>query len=761
MALLLMLTAVTLAGAQVSHEDPQKVLPTTLKASSDQISALLGHSLIYLDNASINVNALNYTQAGRSYYQFNQSCTELENIIWQLNGSNPDYDAIGASLNYTNAGLGDLLNNADNYNQTRQLYNASVAINDIANVSVYKVLVSDRYSRIIGSYENISSNASALTTQLGDMGVDTRPLQDAVNNLNEYIDWLNADYGSLGIGSNGSILYCGTNQTVASIGSDVRLSTYFVDSQGQPIDNAHVNFYLNNQLLGSNTTNNKGRTYVDYIVPASIEQDTLRAQAEYVPADGATPGVYSNPVLLQVGDLYTSISMALDKDEASYGDTVAVSGRLSPLYGVYAGGRTIHILFGDMPAGTTVTDVNGSYEYDFHIAPDTLAGTFMLNAVFQPAPGDILLNSFSQETSLNVTAQNASITLNAPPAVNLGDTAAFNGTLLSASDRPIQGVNILLYIDDTLWCNGTTDDNGVYVIPSIIPNNATVGYHTVYTAFAPGSGVSLYGVASGPFKIYFNDSGKRIDVEGVPLVLFADDSLNMTGTLLTGSGAPVTNRALDVRISGINATAAVTDGAGYFNTSSAFIGGELPALSPVTISDDASSSVLYERQVLLIPFDKWKVLGALVILGALISGVFAVTRMPRDRGQPAGRARVFEPETAAGQSHRPDFEIDREIPQIKAAMDKNDARSSLIQIYAATRKMVALAGVEVTDAMTEDGFYDKTAAAFPRVAPPLRYIVSSYRSSIDTHRTFSATELEMALKCLIYINRELRASQGA
>lgn len=754
--LILFPIAMTMAGAQVAHEDPRLVLHTTSTASSDQISALLGHSLIYLDNVSYCLSTFNYTQAGHSYYQFNQSCAGLETMIWQLNHSDSGYDAIGSSLNSTNTGLAAFLDNANNYDHSRQLYNASVAGDDIANVSVYKVLVSDRYTRIIDSYDDIGSNISALSAQLQDKNIDTRPLQASADHLNSYVDWLNEDYGSLGIGANGSVLYCGANQSVVTIGSDVRLSAYLVDGQGQPLKNSNISFFVDNRLLGSNMTNDKGRGSLDYIVPATIQRDTLHAQAEYVPSEGAAPGVYSNPVLLHVTDLYTTISMHLDKSEASYGDTVLVSGQLTPVYGIYAGGRAVNILLGDDPAGAAVTDGNGSYEYHLPITPDTLAGDFMLNAVYQQSPGDLLLGSVSDETSLNVTAQDTVMTLNSSEFANLGSEAAFNGTLFSSSGRPVSGANVYLYIDDQLSGNGTTDDNGVYMIRATIPDNATAGSHEIFTSFNPATGASLRGSASGFANISFKDTGKKIDLQGVPLILFADDRLNLTGTLFSGAGAPLANKALNIRIAGLNATTAVTDEAGNFNASLTIQGGILPALSGVTVSDAGSSAALYDRQVLAIPFDQWKASGSLVILIAVISGAFVLVRRPRY----IRSAREKISGAPAGQSPRPDFDVQREISQIKASMDKNDAKTALILIYAAARKAVALSGVEVTDAMTEDGFYDKVAATIPRIAPPLRYIVISYQSAVDTHTIFSKTELEMALKCLVYIDRELWALQG-
>jgi hypothetical protein len=576
-----------------------------------------------------------------------------------------------------------------------------------------------------------------------------------MNNLDGYIDWLNEDYGSLGIGANGSVLYCGANQSTVTVGSDVRLSAYLVDGQGQPITNSSISFFIDNQLIGSSTTNDKGRCTLDYILPVTIEHDHMHVQAEYVPGGGSAPGVYSNPVLLQVIDLYTTITMGLDKGEASYGDTVVVSGQLSPVYGISAGGRAIDILFGNLPAGTTVTDVNGSYEYDLHVAPETLAGNFMINSEFQPVPGDVLLGSVSDESSLNVTSQNTIMTLNCPALADLGSKAEFNGTLFSAGGKPVSAANVYLYIDDEISGNGTTDDNGAYAIRAAIPANATASVHEVFTTFNPGLVVSLNGSASSLAEIRFNDTGKMIDVQGVPLVLFADDQLNVTGTLFSGAGAPIANRSLGISVSGLNATMAVTDDSGYFNASYAATGGGLPALSSVTISD-ATSSILYDRQVLLIPLDKWKVLGILVILAAIISGAFVIVRRPRDEGQ----ARAKIPDAPLKSENRPDFDVQREITLIKASMDKNDARTTLILIYAAARKAVAMSGIEVTDTMTEDGFYDKVAADFPPIAPPLRYIVISYQSAVDSHSVFTASELEMALKCLVYINRELTDLQG-
>ena len=129
------------------------MLPSKSMSSNGQISMLLGHSVAGLDNVSSGIQASNFTRRGRAYFQFNMTAVRLENMIWQLNGSDPGYDAISGELTSTNAELAAFIINSNSYNDTRLQYGQAVAGSDIVNVSMYRMLLNDRYTRIIDSYD--------------------------------------------------------------------------------------------------------------------------------------------------------------------------------------------------------------------------------------------------------------------------------------------------------------------------------------------------------------------------------------------------------------------------------------------------------------------------------------------------------------------------------------------------------------------------------------------------------------------------------
>jgi hypothetical protein len=86
----------------------------------------------------------------------------------------------------------------------------------------------------------------------------------------------------------------------------------------------------------------------------------------------------------------------------------------------------------------------------------------------------------------------------------------------------------------------------------------------------------------------------------------------------------IANLTLTVNVAAYNTTAAMTDVSGSFNASYTVTGAESPGLLTLTIADAASP--LYSGQALLLPYDKSKVLGVLVIVVVVITGFFLVFR---------------------------------------------------------------------------------------------------------------------------------------
>jgi hypothetical protein len=755
--MLLAAIAIVPAGAQVAHEDPANAMPGQSISTDKNLTILLGKILKSNDDISISLNDRNFSSASGSYYVFDQRYGTLKTMIWQLNNSSADYQAIGDNLDSMDIGLKALIYNSRSYSDTRLGYDNALLSGDLANVSIDKGIIRDRYANIINSYNDVRSNSTALMTRLEGKDVDLRPLQDSLNKYDSYINWLNEDYGSLGLDNNSTILGFSMDRSEVSSGDSVKFTFRLIDNQSHLISDSIVGVYIDNQLIGSNVTNGKGAGFIDYVVPSTIEKDLLHVQAQYIPANESLPRVYSNPpLLLHISGLQTIISMNIDRDTASYGDTVNISGRLSSFFRPTVSGRAVDIYDGDTLIGSAVTDDNGSYSYALQISPDISSNNLTLHAIFPKRANDIFLSSYTEEKALTMITQDTTLTFNGPEAVNLGDTADFNGTLFSHSGRPVSGVNVSLYIDDALSGNGTTDAGGAYSIPALMPDNATAGKHTVYASYDPGSGVSLTGSSSSRVEISFIDTGRKVAIWNMPMLLFKGDTLNLTGTLSTGAGTPIPDRALYVNVSDINATIAVTDGEGNFYSPYTATGGE--AFGPCTVTVADASAILYTGQVYLVPYDKWKLSGALIISALIISGAILAFRTLRKSRRIKRQiktdrsAHVSVPETAVKPMPELEFNMDNEISMIREAIGPNDVKTALTLIYQASRKAALQAGLEVTDSMTEEEFYHYTISAYPSVAEPLEYIINSYGSATYARIDFSASELDTALNYLIDIN---------
>jgi hypothetical protein len=303
-------------------------------------------------------------------------------------------------------------------------------------------------------------------------------------------------------------------------------------------------------------------------------------------------------------------------------------------------------------------------------------------------------------------------------------------------------------------------------------------------------------------SIEFTDVARSVTVNGLPFILFLGDQLDVNGTFTTGTGAPLSDRRLDVAIAGANTTPAVTDILGNFNVSYIVSGTESLGSQTITIMQPGENGMppatLYTGQVTVIPYNKFVAIGGPLILIAIL--IIAVPMLMRTRREsrstekeiieavedlkkanvepsikkptvaikpmtrpikaaapepfkadvvraPAMEEKLTTPKT---QKKKPlaAISIDGEISSISSTIKKGDLKQALAYTYVASRKIALTHGFEVPDSMTHQEFYTSIEKAYPALAQPLQFIIKPYEAVTYARQDVSSPDLNSAINGL-------------
>jgi hypothetical protein len=489
------------------HENPGTATPSRSQAVDDQMSALLENMMANMDDLSAAVEGGNFTAARASYATFYSSFTKYNGLLWQLNLSESDYRSIADQMNFTNDQARAIVDAAEAYDLSSTQYGRALAGGDTANASAYAARARDSYANISSSYGGLRNNATLLGRVLTGRGLDTGHLESSIGSLDRLMVQYNMTYRNLSIAENGPRLSLMEDQVNLSVGDEVLFRATLKDANGTQIYGGKVVVYVDSDLAGFFVTDMVGQGSIRYIVPINVSGDHPLAHAEYVPSSG--PIAVSNYVDLYIRDLPATVTLGLDRDSVSFGDTVNVTGELT------AGGqpmpyRPIEISLNGSPIADVHTGEDGSYSYVLPIGPSTPAGLFIVNASYGRKPGDLLLNSSSDDKALSVYARATRLTMNAPGAMGPG----FTGSLTTEDGLPVAGANVTVYIDGAAAGMGMTDASGGYRVAAVVPQNASA--HGVYAGFSPGAGMALLASSSPPVVVNFGEGGQVQAAGGIP-----------------------------------------------------------------------------------------------------------------------------------------------------------------------------------------------------------------------------------------------------
>ena len=738
------------AYCQVIHENPDTVVPSHGQDVESQVESLLEGMMARLGDISIALDNGNYSEARASYSKFSASFDDLGKLLWQLNMSEADFAAISGEMNLTNDAIRAIIERGEAYNLSIARYNESMLAGDTANASIYAGNARESYVSLSSSYEQLRRNASIVDRILADRGIYTGGLDASLGSLDRYMFTINASYQNVSA-VHGPALSLSLDRSRASIGDEVVFRVVLRDENGTPMPGESVRVYVDGRLAGECVTGEAGEGSIIYVVPVNVSGDHIFAHSECALASSPGLLVASGFVELEVEDIAPALTINIDKNAASLGDTVNVTGTLMAR-GQPMPGRRIALSFSDF-SGSAVTDSNGSYNYSMKVGPYTASGSYPVIASYIRKENDILLNASASSGELNVSSMTALLSLNAPGFITPGSVASVSGSLTAGNGVPAADAVISLHADDAFLGNYTTGDDGSYSGMLPVPNNMSPGMHTLYAVFDPGMGRALAPANSTPLSVIFQAGEPRLSMSGVPMVAFRNDTICLNGTLRADSGMPIAGKELEVSIFGGPRMAAITDEGGNFSLSYVVTGEESAGTSSIQVIDPNSSKVLYSGSVLLLPYDMPLIAGAIALIIIAVAGVFGYTRYVayRPKPQKAAEAPPAPAEASApAMPEKPSLNIEDEAARIRGLM-YSDRRQAMTQAYILLKEVLNSHGIKPDDSMTHNELYRYAAEKLPSASAQLKGVVSLYEKAIYANMPLADAEFEMAMRYIAEI----------
>jgi hypothetical protein len=732
--------------------------------SMDSIVESLGSSDFDVSRERLN-NVLNtYSHFGDLVKESDLSDEETQLIL----------DRLGMTADDVNA----LINSSEAYDRDYSDFNTYMAAGDSGNATQTAARLQSHYADLSSTARGITDNATYIMNNLSDAGANTSDIESFLASMSNYTSRIASNNQLPYSMANDPGLLLSCDRDEATSGDMLPLTAKLSATNGS-VASRTVDFYADNVKIGRGITDQSGLCAFDYTVGVPLLNGPLRLSASLSPQAGL-PALTSNIVEVQRLPEQASLQITAASDQIKFGDRTTIHGSFVTATGYPVPRRNVSIWFGNLSIGSAVTGSDGSFAYLLDITGDMPSGQVPLTARYDQKPGDAAIPSITSNTIiLNIRQDSTRLTLNPPESsYSGGSTDLLNGTLATGSGRPVSGANIGIYANGSLIGRGNTDRNGTYGIALTVPYDLPRGNYSLYAAYRPGEGRALAGAEGPVYPAVLEPGAPAISIRGSPALIFPGDRLAVDG-LLTVDGVPLSDRAVNLTMSGEVLATAVTDAYGRFRLSSE------AALSPgvYTLSVRSAEDRLIAASeqatwpFVAMPFD----LRASLIIGALIlTGILAVAkirgvdriifrRKPREEAlapdlvssSGMGEAALREEAALPEESLLPSMSFEEEIASIdRFIASGGKARDSITNIYMAVRNVALRHGLRIDRSDTHRDLARKMSDRDPSLDASLNTILFYYENAVFGHYLPGRQDIINSLYCLQEIQAAMAGGEG-
>ena len=749
---LLIASAVPSQG-QIVHENPDNLEPGSSYDADQKLMLALQEMFGSIETIATYLNASDYNASRDAMRAFEGSYDRFLDVFKRSGPSDQNLQALGLQMDLFREDLQTIIDDSEIYMTDYDEFHDFMSSGDTGEATAIATRMQAYYTNVSSTGRGLAANATAALKLLEGTSVDTGRAEYGLNVLDEYLDQLAETNIVPSSMARNISLTLGASDTSA-VSGDTLLLTAKLALDGSPLAGRIVDYYVDSQWIDSATTDSAGYAYLAYTVDSRSFNSQIRLSSKFdSKEDASLPPAVSNVVLITRPDEAARLSLDVTPGTLSYGDIFHIRGSLETATGIVVPGRTVELYLGDRHVGTAITFNDGSFASDIPLDQGMPSGRVAMTARYSQLPGDVLMDTASNAVSLTVLQDGTRLTMGSPVgSYSGGEAATFQGTLYTNGGSPVSGATIGVYADNALIGRGTTDGQGYYGFTTAVPYGLSAGSHMVYAAYAPGDAEVLTGSRSEEYSADFLRSMPTITVNGMPLILFSGDTLNISGAVMTHS-EPMGSRTLLVNMSGVTVGEADIDADGGYQFSHNITYG--PGIYTLTISSPEDglleTTELNAGTIFIMPFDAITstIVAAAAVVLIAIGALYASRNSRIWRRKTAEKKQLPGPRVTPMPEYQPEnvpapavSSFETEIEQINSFIEKGGDRSDVISnIYLAARRLADSHGTHVAGSATHREFFEAMTASQPSLHTPLSLITNNYEIAVFGHEQLSDQDI--------------------
>ncbi len=254
------------------------------------------------------------------------------------------------------------------------------------------------------------------------------------------------------------------NGTRASFQSPLGIEGRLTTASGSVLSADSARFRVANQTIRTRLSDT-GHFNLSYR-PTTVDANTSNLTVRYLPANESVYLADQRTIPVTIDPVRPNVSVDATPEQASYNDTIAVSGRVGAEHGGAAGLPYLVSLDGRVLA-TGTTDANGTYNATVTVPASISAGDRTVR-VDVPLDGQALLSA-NRTTTIDV--RETATTLDAS-AVHVQDRSiSVSGSLLTDSGQPVADRDISVAANGTTLGTVSTGPNGTFETTLSVPQS--------------------------------------------------------------------------------------------------------------------------------------------------------------------------------------------------------------------------------------------------------------------------------------------------